>query len=160
MPPSWRFRVLPEPFGPPSRPIARADPTVKLPGRSLARTLPVTLHLPRAHGRLLAARGNRSRLSQFPRSSLAHQRESAVRGNPPEGRCMQRRLIWIDGGDFTGWCCSVCAWGMTAPRLDSTAAALAFNCVAQETFAKHDCAGNSGLLKNSFSSLICHRMRS
>ena len=58
---------------------------------------------------------------------------------------MQRRLIWIDGGDFTGWCCSVCAWSMTAPRLDSTVAAVAFNRVAQETFEKHDCAGNSGL---------------
>ena len=44
-----------------------------------------------------------------------------------------------------GWCCSVCAWGMTAPRLDSTVAALAFNRVAHETFEKHDCAGNSGL---------------
>jgi len=58
---------------------------------------------------------------------------------------MQRRLIWIDGDDFTGWCCSVRPWGMTAPHLDSTVAALAFNRVAQETFEKHDCAGNSDL---------------
>jgi len=42
-----------------------------------------------------------------------------------------------------GWCCSVCAWGMTAPRLDSTVAALAFNRVAQEDFEKHDCARNT-----------------
>jgi hypothetical protein len=56
---------------------------------------------------------------------------------------MQRRLIWIDGDDFTGWCCSVCEWGMTAPRLDSTVAALAFNRVAQDTFEKHDCPHNT-----------------
>jgi hypothetical protein len=58
--------------------------------------------------------------------------------DPPKGRFMQKRLIWIDGDDFTGGCCSLCPWGMTAPRLDSTVAALAFNRVAQETFAKHD----------------------
>jgi hypothetical protein len=34
---------------------------------------------------------------------------------------------------------------MTAPHLDSTVAALAFNRVAQEIFEKHDCAGNTGL---------------
>ncbi len=45
--------------------------------------------------------------------------------------------------DFTGWCCSVCEWGMAAPRLDSTVAALAFNRVAQETFEKHDCTRNT-----------------
>jgi hypothetical protein len=56
---------------------------------------------------------------------------------------MQRRLIWIDAEDFTGWCCSVCEWDMTAPRLDSTVAALAFNRVAQETFEKHDCTRNT-----------------
>jgi hypothetical protein len=38
-----------------------------------------------------------------------------------------------------GWCCSVREWGMTARRLDSTVAALAFNRVAQETYEKHDC---------------------
>jgi hypothetical protein len=52
---------------------------------------------------------------------------------------MQRRLISIDAEDDTGWCCSVCEWGMTVPRLDSTVAALAFNRMAQETFEKHDC---------------------
>jgi hypothetical protein len=52
---------------------------------------------------------------------------------------MQRRMIWVEGDDFTGWCCSACHWGMTAPRLDSTVAALAFNRVAQESFEKHDC---------------------
>ena len=52
---------------------------------------------------------------------------------------MDKRLIWIDGDDFSGWCCSRCTWGMTA-HLDSTVAALAFNRLAQETFEKHDCA--------------------
>ena len=52
---------------------------------------------------------------------------------------MQRRLIWVDSDDFTGWCCSVCEWGMMAPHLDSTVAALAFNRVAQESFDEHDC---------------------
>src|SRR5216684_7495790 len=32
---------------------------------------------------------------------------------------------WMN--DFTGWCCSHCPWGLTAPRLESTVAALAFN---------------------------------
>ena len=49
------------------------------------------------------------------------------------------RLIWIDGDDFSGWCCSHCTWGMTAPRLESTVAALTFNRVAQEDFENHNC---------------------
>jgi len=50
-----------------------------------------------------------------------------------------KRLIWIEGDDFTGWCCSHCAWGIVAPHLESTVAALAFNRLAQETFEKHKC---------------------
>jgi len=46
-------------------------------------------------------------------------------------------LIWAEGDDFTGWCCSHCPWGITAPRLESTVAALAFNRLAQESFEKH-----------------------
>jgi hypothetical protein len=53
---------------------------------------------------------------------------------------MTKRLIWIDGNDFSGWCCSHCTWGISAPHLESTVAALAFNRLAQETFEKHDCA--------------------
>ncbi len=52
---------------------------------------------------------------------------------------MERRLIWVDGDTFSGWCCSGCQWGMIAPRLESTVAALAFNRLAQQTFDKHDC---------------------
>jgi hypothetical protein len=53
---------------------------------------------------------------------------------------MSKRLIWVEGDDFTGWCCSHCPWGLTAPRLESTVAALAFNRLAQETFENHECA--------------------
>jgi hypothetical protein len=52
---------------------------------------------------------------------------------------MNKHLIWVDGDDFSGWCCSHCTWGMTAPRLKSTVAALALNRVAQEDFEKHTC---------------------
>jgi hypothetical protein len=47
---------------------------------------------------------------------------------------MNKRLIWVEGDDFTGWCCSHCPWGITAPHLESTVAALAFNRVAHEDF--------------------------
>jgi hypothetical protein len=38
---------------------------------------------------------------------------------------MNKRLIRVDGDDFTGWCCSHCPWDMITPRLESTVAALA-----------------------------------
>lgn len=47
---------------------------------------------------------------------------------------MSKRLIRVEGDEFTGWCCSHCTWGVTAPRLESTVAVLAFNRLAQETF--------------------------
>lgn len=53
-----------------------------------------------------------------------------------------RRMIWAENDDFTGWCCSHCLWGLIAPRLETTVAALAFNRVAQESFEKHACAGS------------------
>ena len=52
---------------------------------------------------------------------------------------MTRRMIWAEDDNFTGWCCSHCAWGLVAPRLESTVAALAFNRVAQENFEQHVC---------------------
>ena len=52
------------------------------------------------------------------------------------------RMIWVEGDEFTGWCCSACEWKITMPRLDSTVAALAFNRGAQESFEKHACAAN------------------
>jgi len=55
---------------------------------------------------------------------------------------MNKRLIWVEGDEFTGWGCSHCTWGITAPHLESTVAALAFNRLAQETFEKHTCAAN------------------
>jgi hypothetical protein len=56
---------------------------------------------------------------------------------------MSKRLIWVEGDDFTGWCSSHCPWGITAPRLESTVAALAFNRLAQETFEKHTCVAST-----------------
>jgi hypothetical protein len=56
---------------------------------------------------------------------------------------MNKRLIRVEGDDFTGWCCSHCTWGIIAPRLESTLAALAFNRVAQDSFEKHACAHSS-----------------
>ena len=55
---------------------------------------------------------------------------------------MDKRLIWVEADDFAGWCCSHCPWGITAPRLESTVAALAFNRLAQESFENHKCADN------------------
>jgi hypothetical protein len=56
---------------------------------------------------------------------------------------MHKRLIRVEGDDFTGWCCSRCPWGFTTPRLDSNVAALAFNRLAQETFDRHGCHPNA-----------------
>ena len=56
---------------------------------------------------------------------------------------MDKRLIRVDGDDFSGWCCSRCTWGMTTPLLESTVAALAFNRVAQEDFERHSCIRNA-----------------
>jgi hypothetical protein len=53
---------------------------------------------------------------------------------------MGRRMIWLDNEEFSGWCCSECQWGLLVPRLESTVAALAFNRLAQQEFANHDCA--------------------
>lgn len=52
---------------------------------------------------------------------------------------MAKRMIWVEDETFTGWCCSGCEWGIIAPRLDSTVAALTFNRIAQESFYKHQC---------------------
>ncbi len=52
---------------------------------------------------------------------------------------MNKRLIRVEGDDFTGWCCSHCPWDMITPRLESTVAALAFNRLAQKNFEKHRC---------------------
>jgi hypothetical protein len=49
---------------------------------------------------------------------------------------MTRHMIWAEDENFTGWCCSRCPWGVVAPRLESTVAALAFNRVAQEGFER------------------------
>jgi hypothetical protein len=32
-------------------------------------------------------------------------------------RSMSRRMIWVEDERLTGWCCSHCEWGLTAPRL-------------------------------------------
>jgi hypothetical protein len=59
------------------------------------------------------------------------------------GTRMNKRLIWVDGDDLSGWCCSECMWGLTAPRPASTVAALAFSRFAQESFEKHNCGGSA-----------------
>ncbi len=56
---------------------------------------------------------------------------------------MSRRMIWAEDERLTGWYCSQCGWGLIAPHLESTLAALAFNRVAQESFEKHACAHSS-----------------
>jgi len=56
---------------------------------------------------------------------------------------MTRHMIWAEDEKFTGWCCSQCLWGMVAPRLESTVAALAFNREAQTSFDGHACARHS-----------------
>jgi hypothetical protein len=71
---------------------------------------------------------------------------------------MDKRLIWVDGDNFSGWCCSHCSWGMTVPHLDSTVAALAFNrtarkilksTIAPSTETKHGRAPLSGVALSS-----------
>ena len=52
---------------------------------------------------------------------------------------MIRHMIWAEDEKFTGWCCSQCLWGIVAPRLESTVAALAFNREAQKSFDGHAC---------------------
>jgi hypothetical protein len=52
---------------------------------------------------------------------------------------MTRRMIWAEDENFTGWCCSHCSWGVIAPHLESTVAALTFNRLAQESFEQHVC---------------------
>jgi len=57
---------------------------------------------------------------------------------------VDKRLIWVGAENFSGWCCSHCTWAITAPRMDSTVAALAFNRVAQQVFDKHTCDNAHG----------------
>jgi hypothetical protein len=49
-------------------------------------------------------------------------------------RCMCKRLIWVEGDDFTGWCC-------------------AYNRVAQEILEKHNCAARPTTTANPVFSL-------
>jgi len=74
---------------------------------------------------------------------LACSGSSARGGIPRIGTPMAKRMIWVEDEHFTGWCCSRCPWGVIAPCLESTVAALAFNRVAQDGFEKHECAGSA-----------------
>jgi transposase len=56
-----------------------------------------------------------------------------------DGSFVEANAAGSKGMTSPGWCCSHCTWGITAPHLESTVAALAFNRLAQETFEKHDC---------------------
>ena len=75
--------------------------------------------------------------SSFRRKSIMMQKPEAHKPR------VNRHMIWAENEHFTGWCCSHCLWGLIAPRLETTVAALAFNRVAQEGFAKHACLGGA-----------------
>jgi len=79
----------------------------------------------------------RSARSSFRRKSIMMQKPEAHKPR------VNRHMIWAENEHFTGWCCSHCLWGLIAPRLETTVAALAFNRVAQEGFAKHACLGGA-----------------
>ena len=57
---------------------------------------------------------------------------------------MNKRLIGVEVDGFSGWCCSHWTWGVTAPRLETTIGALAFNRIAQEDLEKHTCTQGRG----------------
>jgi len=67
---------------------------------------------------------------------------------------MSRRMNWAENEDFTGWCCSYCQWGVIAPRLESTVAALTFNRIAQENFEKHTCTQDAHDATRNFQSKV------
>jgi hypothetical protein len=102
---------------------------------------------PLFRGRVSAAAGSSSWLARPSHhlqlfSPLAEVHPS-VEIHKPLGVPMTRHMIWAEDENFTGWCCSRCPWGVVAPRLESTVAALAFNRVAQEGFEQHACAQNT-----------------
>ena len=93
---------------------------------------------PLFRGRVSAAAGSSSWLARPSHhlqlfSPLAEVHPS-VEIHKPLGVPMTRHMIWAEDENFTGWCCSRCPWGVVAPRLESTVAALAFSRVAQEGF--------------------------
>ena len=58
---------------------------------------------------------------------LSSTRRDRARIHKHKGRRMSKRLIWVDGDNFTGWCCSHCTWGLAlriskalSPRSPST----------------------------------------
>ncbi len=53
---------------------------------------------------------------------------------------INKRMAWIEDEHFKGWHCSECSWAISAIRVDTTVAVLAFNRIAQEGFEKHRCA--------------------
>jgi hypothetical protein len=60
---------------------------------------------------------------------------------------MNERMVWIENEHFKGWQCSECSWAVSAIRLDTTVAVLAFNRAAQMGFEKHQCVPASETLK-------------
>ena len=53
---------------------------------------------------------------------------------------MNERMAWIEDEYFKGWHCSECNWAVSAIRVDTTVAVLAFNRAAQDGFDRHECA--------------------
>ena len=47
---------------------------------------------------------------------------------------MNERMAWIENEHFKGWHCSECSWAVSAIRVDTTVAVLAFNRAAQRGF--------------------------
>ena len=72
---------------------------------------------------------------------------------------MKKRLIWVEGHDFTGSCCSHCTLGITAPHLEapwprspSTASpkrpSRSTSAPKLDTIGKFESAGGSRLFHN------------
>ena len=61
---------------------------------------------------------------------------------------MNERMVWIEDDHFKGWHCSECSWAISAIRVDTTVAVLAFNRAPQEGFERHNCLSTPSTPKN------------
>jgi len=58
---------------------------------------------------------------------------------PTNGHTSVNDMAWSENEHFKGWHCSECSWAVSAIRVDTTVAVLAFNRAAQKGFEKHHC---------------------
>jgi hypothetical protein len=56
-------------------------------------------------------------------------------------------MIWVEDDHSAGWSCPHCNWALSAFRLDTTIAALAYNRTTQQGFEQHDCIANTQKVK-------------